>query len=133
MMASALIIEFFKRMAFNAMVTNDDDHPRNHAVLNWGSGWRISPIYDVVPHAALSQDERFLALDVGQFGRLAARANLLSRCEQFRLSKSAASEILASMEQVVIKRPYFFKKAGLSSREMEEIAAAFLYPGYWRE
>lgn len=125
--------ELFVRLAFNAMVTNDDDHPRNHAVLNWGSGWRLSPLYDVVPHAAIAQAERLLALDIGEQGRLAARANILSRCEQFRLSKPEASTLLTAMEKVVRRWPNYFKKAGLSAREIDEISGAFLYPGYWRE
>ena len=38
--------ELFRRMVFNAMVTNNDDHPRNHAMLHTRSGWRLSPAYD---------------------------------------------------------------------------------------
>ncbi len=43
--------ELFRRMAFNAMVTNNDDHPRNHALLHTNGGWRLSPAYDIVPIA----------------------------------------------------------------------------------
>jgi serine/threonine protein kinase HipA of HipAB toxin-antitoxin module len=35
--------ELFCRKAFNAMVTNNDDHPRNHALLQTRGGWRLSP------------------------------------------------------------------------------------------
>jgi len=44
--------ELFGRMIFNALCGNDDDHPRNHAVL-WKqqeNKWRLSPAYDVVPN-----------------------------------------------------------------------------------
>lgn len=42
--------ELFSRMVFNILVTNDDDHLRNHGFLGDGSGgWRLSPLYDVVP------------------------------------------------------------------------------------
>ena len=41
--------ELFRRMCYNALVGNGDDHPRNHAVLWIGGQWRLSPIYDVLP------------------------------------------------------------------------------------
>lgn len=41
--------ELFTRMVFNAAVTNNDDHPRNHALLRRQKGWRLSPAYDLLP------------------------------------------------------------------------------------
>lgn len=45
-------IELFGRMVFNAVCGNDDDHPRNHAVVfDPAEGrWRLSPAFDVVPN-----------------------------------------------------------------------------------
>lgn len=45
-------IELFGRMIFNAIAGNDDDHPRNHAVIfNFQENrWRLAPAFDVVPH-----------------------------------------------------------------------------------
>jgi serine/threonine-protein kinase HipA len=42
-------VEMFRRMVFNAAVTNNDDHPRNHALLRRQRGWRLSPAYDLLP------------------------------------------------------------------------------------
>jgi len=125
--------ELFRRMAFNAMVTNDDDHPRNHAVVNWGSGWRLSPAYDLVPTNRVAQDERLLSLDVGTHGRVASRANILSRCELFRLSMEQARAILTAMESVVARWQVYFAQAGVSPSDLAQIAGAFLYPGYARD
>lgn len=41
--------ELFRRMVFNAAMTHNDDHPRNHALLRGQKGWRLSPAYDVMP------------------------------------------------------------------------------------
>lgn len=38
--------ELFKRMRFNALISNSDDHPRNHAVIAMENDWRLSPAYD---------------------------------------------------------------------------------------
>ncbi|MCA3179017.1 MAG: HipA domain-containing protein [Burkholderiaceae bacterium] len=73
-------LELFKRMVFNAMVTNDDDHPRNHAMLRTTAGWRLSPAYDIVPVPLISQERRDLALEIGRFGRVASLYNILSEC-----------------------------------------------------
>jgi serine/threonine-protein kinase HipA len=45
-------IELFGRMVFNAVVGNDDDHPRNHAVIYDINQmrWRLAPAFDVVPN-----------------------------------------------------------------------------------
>lgn len=44
--------ELFGRMVFNAVVGNDDDHPRNHAVIYDAKEmrWRLAPAFDVVPN-----------------------------------------------------------------------------------
>lgn len=45
-------IELFDRMIFNALIGNDDDHPRNHAAVYDPAKqqWRLAPAYDVVPN-----------------------------------------------------------------------------------
>lgn len=40
-------------MIFNADVTNNDDHPRNHALLHTFSGWRLAPAYGSIVPAPL--------------------------------------------------------------------------------
>ena len=71
--------ELFRRMVFNAAVTNNDDHPRNHALLRRQTGWRLSPAYDLVPAPVVSLERRDLALTVGDYGRTASIYNLLGR------------------------------------------------------
>ncbi len=40
----------WRRMAFSILISNTDDHPRNHGFLWAGSaGWRLSPAYDLNP------------------------------------------------------------------------------------
>lgn len=43
-------IELFKRIVFNAVVHNGDDHPWNQSLIQIGRGrWALSPLYDVTP------------------------------------------------------------------------------------
>jgi serine/threonine-protein kinase HipA len=53
--------ELWRRMLFNAMTGNTDDHLRNHAFLRQGGGWRLSPAYDLTP-TDVSFSRRFHAL-----------------------------------------------------------------------
>lgn len=43
------LAQLWKRMAYNALVGNKDDHTRNHGLLYEGTGWRLSPAYDITP------------------------------------------------------------------------------------
>ena len=90
--------ELFGRMAFNALISNVDDHPRNHALVAGTRGWTLSPAYDLTPHPAPSSDQRDLALVVGSRGRWANRANLLSECGRFRVTREEANSRIDASE-----------------------------------
>ncbi len=46
--------ELFLRMVFNIVVGNTDDHLRNHAVMDFGEGFRLAPAYNLVPQLSTS-------------------------------------------------------------------------------
>ncbi|KLU21647.1 hypothetical protein EOS_34555 [Caballeronia mineralivorans PML1(12)] len=118
--------ELFKRMVFNAAVTNNDDHPRNHALLRRQKGWRLSPSYDLVPAPVVSLERRDLALTVGNFGRTASIYNLLSQAGRFGLSaEEARAEINRIVEVVRHWRDTFFA-CGVSAKDIDYIAPAIL-------
>ena len=50
--------ELFRRMCFNALISNTDDHPRNHAVIAMDTEWRLSPAYDLIPSTQVSIERR---------------------------------------------------------------------------
>lgn len=54
--------ELFGRMCYNALISNADDHPRNHAMIAKGRNWYLSPAYDLTPTPSVSQDHRDLAM-----------------------------------------------------------------------
>lgn len=125
-------LELFKRMVFNAMVTNNDDHPRNHAMLRTTAAWRLSPAYDIVPVPLISQERRDLALEVGKFGRVASIYNILSDCGAFGLSREDAETVIAQMEQVVRGWKEFFFRHGVEERSIKYISQAILPECFFR-
>jgi serine/threonine-protein kinase HipA len=124
--------ELFGRMVFNAMVTNNDDHPRNHALLRTGRGWRLSPAYDIVPTALVSEERRDLALTAGSHGRVASLYNLLSRCDVFGLSREDAQAHVNAILEVVKGWKARFAAQGIEARTLEMLEGAFLPPSFYR-
>jgi serine/threonine-protein kinase HipA len=123
--------ELFRRICFNALISNTDDHPRNHAVIAPGDSWRLSPAYDLTPTPSISEDRRDLAMAFGRAGRYANRQNLLSECGRFDLTKDEASAIVDRMASTVRDRwGEFLHAAGVSDADCEKIRRAFKYPGF---
>jgi len=125
--------ELFRRMVFNAAVTNNDDHPRNHALLRHPDGWRLSPVYDVVPVPAISLERRDLALTVGSFGRAASLYNLVSQCARFGLTENEGRKEISRIASIVRKWRERFAACGVSAKDIEYIAPAMLPPSFLNE
>jgi serine/threonine-protein kinase HipA len=124
--------ELFRRMVFNAMVTNNDDHPRNHALVHTSAGWRLSPAYDIVPVALASQERRDLALKAGQHGRAASRYNVLSQCDVFGLSREQAESEISAMLEVVKAWKRLFAADGVDARTLEMLEGAILPASFFQ-
>ncbi|MDH3750344.1 MAG: type II toxin-antitoxin system HipA family toxin [Gammaproteobacteria bacterium] len=123
--------ELFKRMCFNALITNNDDHPRNHAVIAMDTDWRLSPAYDLVPAMPISIERRDLALECGDMGRYAHVDNLLSQSARFLLKEDEAKAIIDDMEQTVKNRWYeICRREGVNEKDCETISPAFAYEGF---
>lgn len=123
--------ELFRRAAFNALISNDDDHPRNHAVTAAGGDWRLAPAYDLTPNPQHGAQERNLALICGRFGRAAKRENLLSGAARFGL---AIEESRAIIEEIALEISRSWRtevlRWGGTTQDCEAIASAFVHEGF---
>lgn len=123
--------ELFRRMIFNALISNLDDHPRNHALIAPGLEWQLSPAYDLTPTPVRSVDRRDLALELGRQGRRANRGNLLSESLRFGFTPAEAGALIDSMKAIVQGRWQSSVKAhGGTEADLTAIAPAFDYPGF---
>lgn len=126
--------ELFRRMTFNALISNIDDHPRNHALIAEERDWQLSPAYDLTPSPVIAQDRRDLAMEVGDQGRFANAKNLLSQHTRFLLEEEEAKKIVSDMTDKVRSTWYDVVRAqGVSEKDAETIEAAFSYEGFLRE
>jgi len=123
--------ELFRRMCFNALISNSDDHPRNHAVIAMEQDWKLSPAYDLIPNPQVSIERRDLSLACGDWGRYAHADNLLSQSARFLLEPDKAKAIIDTMEQTVRDRwSETGRREGVSEKDCETIASAFVYEGF---
>jgi serine/threonine-protein kinase HipA len=124
--------ELYKRMCFNAMVSNLDDHPRNHALLAKNEGWRLSPAYDLTPTVSIAQDSRPLAMECGTLGRVANKKNLLTACNRFLLTEEHARLIIGEMVQTIrADWDACLRRAGASAADCNSVSSARLYDGFF--
>jgi serine/threonine-protein kinase HipA len=122
--------ELFRRICFNALISNLDDHPRNHAFLARNIDWALSPAYDLTPSPVISLDRRDLALVCGDQGRFANAKNILSQRARFLLQKEEAENIIANTRARVGQWYDTVRGCGVSSKDAESIRGAFIYPGF---
>ncbi|MEH2483703.1 serine/threonine-protein kinase HipA [Nitrobacteraceae bacterium AZCC 2146] len=123
--------ELFRRVCFNALISNTDDHPRNHAIIAKAKNWKLSPAYDLTPSTPISLERRDLALDCGDQGRYANAKNILSQHARFLLERSEAEKIANDMKAKVEAMWYDTTRAiGVSEKDAERIRGAFVYPGF---
>jgi len=118
--------ELFARMVFNILVTNDDDHLRNHGLL-WdpeARGWGLSPLYDVVPRPTHAS-ERFLHLGIGPQGRLATLANAMGWAARFGLTRDKALATVDRVWRAVREWKSRFEEYGVPAGEIDKVSSAF--------
>jgi serine/threonine-protein kinase HipA len=124
------LVELYRRIAFNTLISNTDDHPRNHAFLGHGTDWLLSPAYDLTPTPAVGQ-ERYLAMAFGKFGRAATRDNLLSMPGHFGIAPPDAEALVDTMASLIRSRWHAVARAaGVTEADCERIRSAFVHDGF---
>lgn len=123
--------ELFRRACFNALISNTDDHPRNHGLLALDKEWALSPAYDLTPTPHVSLERRDLAMEIGDAGRWANAQNLVSQAPLFLLTHKQAVAIVNNVEAKVRDGWYrVARRVGVTERDCETISGAFCYPGF---
>jgi serine/threonine-protein kinase HipA len=92
--------ELFRRMVFNVMVNNDDDHLRNHGMLRLAGGRsKLSPVFDIVPRVVTPgvSSVRRLAIRLGSDGRDGTIENMLSDTDAFGLNREEAEQEICTV------------------------------------
>lgn len=121
------IKELFRRMVFNILIRNTDDHPRNHGFLTDGRAMSLSPAYDIVPALATTGvgTDFHLAMSIGDAGRTATLKNALSRASRFGYSSREAMLEVERIREIVGRWRSHFIDHGVSKPESDMLAPSF--------
>jgi len=115
--------ELYRRMVFNVLCNNFDDHLKNHGFLNQDSGWRLSPAYDIVTQPE-GIKEKQLYLNIGDQGHRATIENALTRPGSFGLKSEDALHIVNGMASTVKNNwENVFRDCGVPEKIFPELKA----------
>ncbi|BBO99718.1 type II toxin-antitoxin system HipA family toxin [Sulfuriferula nivalis] len=115
------LTQLFRRVLFNVLVSNRDDHLRNHGFIRITDGWRLSDAFDMNPnlnkaHHALALDDTNPEPDI---------AIAMSTAEFYRLTNSEALDILKEVVDAISGWAQVAKSEGLSAAEIDRMKPAF--------
>ena len=113
--------ELWSRMLFHVLISNTDDHLRNHGFLIDEQGWRLSPAYDL----NANPDGEGLKLNISEDDNSQSQELILSVAKHFRFKNIQAEERYLEMKSVVRSWRTVAAEHGLSRSEMETMAPAF--------
>jgi serine/threonine-protein kinase HipA len=117
------MLEVFRRMVFNILIDNTDDHEKNHSLMwvpaNREGRLRLAPAYDVLPSNSGQGHQEFV---VGAEGRDSTLANAMSQCTLFGLEGAAAAREVLGIIAVVDTWREHFTACGVAQADIESLA-----------
>ena len=117
--ATAELHQLWRRIVLSVLISNTDDHLRNHGFLHErGDVWRLAPAFDLNPNPA--PGPKYLSTAIGDADDSASLSSALSVAEYFRLSEAQAR---ATMREVAAAVSRWRHVAGLHQLPASEIAA----------
>jgi serine/threonine-protein kinase HipA len=109
--------ELFRRMVFNILIDNTDDHEKNHAVIMTDAQqYELSPAYDVLPSG---QALGFQQMRVGEHEADSTLANTLTMCQMFALRKDDAVREVRAVARLVDGWKDHFKACGVTAGDID--------------
>ena len=115
--------ELFRRMVFNILIDNTDDHEKNHALLVVAPAangrLRLAPAYDVLPTNSGQGYQEFIC---GAFGRESTLVNAMSQCDAFGLQPAQAAAQVVKVIGVVNTWRAHFEAIGVSKSDLDSLA-----------
>jgi serine/threonine-protein kinase HipA len=112
--------QLFRRMVFNILIDNTDDHEKNHALLRQDDGsYRLAPAFDVVTSA---QGLGYQAILVGNAGVESSLENALSQSRAFGMKVDEARDIAGEIARHVDGWKEHFRDTGVSERDLDVLA-----------
>lgn len=113
--------QLWRRIIFNILISNTDDHLRNHGFILTADGWRLSPAYDINP----SIDKNGLALNIDMDNNALDLELAKSVDLYFRLNENKMNRIIDEVRSSVSVWQKLAGEIGIPRSEQKQMAAAF--------
>ena len=115
----------WRRIVFSILISNTDDHLRNHGFLYAGQdGWRLSPAYDLNP-VPTDVKPRILTTAINEDDTTASLPLAMSVAGYFELVPAKAREIAAQVAKSVSTWRDEAARHGITGNEIDRMASAF--------
>jgi len=118
--------QLWRRLVFNLLITNVDDHLQNHGFLHVEHGlWRLSPAFDINPFPDKDRESKVWLSE--QDGPIVDVDMLLARAAAFALKRAQALHIMSDVVATVTnwRQVALGADVGLKRNELDDIAPAF--------
>ena len=115
------VVRAFRRMVFNVLAHNRDDHVKNFSFLLDGitGDWKLSPAYDLLYTPGPGGQH---TMTLAGEGKHPDRSHILLVAEQADLSRRDAAAMIDEVGSAVIRWPEFAARAGVSKIGVEDVA-----------
>ena len=120
------IQQLWRRLVFNLLITNVDDHLQNHGFLHVEHGlWRLAPAFDLNPFPDKHRESKTWLSE--QDGPVTDIQMLLARSAYFALDKAQALRVLKEVYAALSKwrQVATSSEVGLRPAELDDFATAF--------
>ncbi len=117
--------QLWRRLVFNVLISNTDDHLRNHAFLYAGqNGWRLSPAYDLNP-VPVDIKPRVMTTAITEDDNTASMVLAFEAAGYFELTEARAKQIAAEVAAAVSRWRAEAARRGLTQPDIDRMASAF--------
>ena len=111
--------ELYRRILFSLLMNNTDDHLRNHGFLRSGSGWCLSPAFDINPNPDATATR--VTSVFNEIEKKAALAAIYENVYDFDLTRQEAEVILTDVKSAMKSCEKYAKKAAISKSETKRM------------
>jgi serine/threonine-protein kinase HipA len=116
--------QLWRRVVFNMLISNTDDHLRNHGFLYGVKGWRLAPAFDLNP-VPVTIKAREHCLAINEADTTSSLETAFEVAGHFGLKKDEARDIAKDVGTVVADWRKVAKEFGLANPEVDDMASAF--------
>jgi len=122
--AASDLRELWRRIVFTILISNTDDHLRNHGFLRMSTaGWSLSPAFDLNPNPEGGAKQLATAID--ETNAQASLTTALEVADLFRISETQAREIVGEVSNATARWRDVARATGLGRQELERLEPAF--------